>query len=273
MAVLREILEATRERVPELRSRRRELERAAATTPPGPPWTAAFQDGAVGVIAEVKRRSPSEGAIAPALDAGRLARDYADGGAAAISVLTNGPYFGGSLEDLAAVRRAVDRPVLRKDFLLDPVQVLESRAAGASAILLIVRVLEPAALRALAELAGDLGLARLVEIHTRPELERAVAVAPEAIGVNSRDLDTLQVDPDAAGPLLGEVPDGILAVAESGIAIRADVVRMAAFGADAVLVGTALARATDPVAAVAALAGVPRRTPGARGSRAGATTS
>jgi indole-3-glycerol phosphate synthase len=179
MAVLRDILEAARERVPELRTRRRELERAAATTPPGPGWAEAFRDGAVGVIAEVKRRSPSEGAIAPALDAGRLARDYADGGATAISVLTNGPYFGGSLEDLAAVRRSVDRPVLRKDFLVDPVQLLESRAAGASAVLLIVRVLEPAALRELAELAADLGCFRRVHARNWSSGSRTEAIGEQ----------------------------------------------------------------------------------------------
>jgi indole-3-glycerol phosphate synthase len=272
MPVLRDILEATRERVRELTPRRAALERAAAAAPASPPWGAAFEAGSVGMIAEVKRRSPSAGPIAPALDPARLAHDYVRGGAAAISVLTDTRHFGGSLADLAAVRRAVALPVLRKDFLIDPVQVVESRAAGASAVLLIVRILDPAELRALSALARDLGLARLVEIHSRAELDRAVELAPEAIGVNSRDLDTLQVLLDAAGPLLGEIPEGILAVAESGISTRADVTRMAAFGADAVLVGTALARAADPAAAVAALAGVPRRAPGAHRPRAWAVS-
>jgi indole-3-glycerol phosphate synthase len=263
MAVLREILTATRARVRELKPRRAALERAAADASPAPRWGAAFTGDTVGVIAEVKRRSPSAGAIAPALDPEHLARAYASGGAVAISVLTDGPHFGGSLADLAAVRGAVAVPVLRKDFLIDPVQLFESRAAGASAVLLIVRILAPADLRALAALARDLGLARLVEVHARAELDQAVAVGPEAIGVNSRDLDTMRVALDAAGPLLADIPDGILAVAESGIATRADVTRMAEFGAHAVLVGAAVAGAADPAAAVAALAGVPRAAPGA----------
>jgi indole-3-glycerol phosphate synthase len=273
MPVLRDILEATRERVRELTPRRAALARAAAVAPAAPPWGAAFAADAVGVIAEVKRRSPSAGPIAPALDPARLARDYARGGAAAISVLTDAPHFGGSLADLEAVRHAVALPVLRKDFLIDPLQLLEARAAGASAVLLIVRILDPAELRALSRLARDLGLARLVEIHSRAELDRAVELAPEAIGVNSRDLDTLRVARDASGPLLAEIPEGILAVAESGISSRADVTHLAASGADAVLVGTAVARAADPVAAVAALAGVPRGTPGAIRPRAWAATS
>jgi len=272
MPVLSEILEATRDRVRELRPRRAELERAAADAAPGPAWQAAFAGGTVGVIAEVKRRSPSAGAIAPGLDPAALAAAYAAGGAAAISVLTEGPHFGGSLDDLRAVRRAVERPVLRKDFLLDPLQLVESRAAGASAVLLIVRALPPATLRALSALARDLGLARLVEVHSRAELDAAVALGPEAIGVNSRDLETFQVDLGAVGPLLAAIPPGILAVAESGIAARPDVEMVAAHGADAVLVGTALARRPDPADGVAMLAGVGRRSRGAH-SRTGAAAS
>jgi indole-3-glycerol phosphate synthase len=270
MPVLREILESTRERVRRLQPRRGELERAAADAGPVPSWRGAFVPGTVGVIAEVKRRSPSAGDIAPGLDPGALARSYAAGGAAAVSVLTEGPHFGGSLEDLAAVRRAVALPVLRKDFIIDPVQVLESRAAGASAVLLIVRALDAARLRSLGALARDVGLARLVEVHDRAELELAVAVGPEAIGVNSRDLDTFRVTLEAAAPLLAEIPDGVLAVAESGVATRQDVEAVAAYGADAVLVGTALAGAPDPAAAVAALGGVTGGRGRAGRSRAGA---
>jgi indole-3-glycerol phosphate synthase len=210
------------------------------------------------VIAEVKRRSPSAGAIAPGLDPGRLAAAYASGGAAAISVLTDGPFFGGSLDDLVAVRRAVSLPVLRKDFLIDPVQLYESRAAGASAVLLIVRALDHALLQDLSALARALGLARLVEVHTAAELELAAGLDPEAIGVNSRDLDAFTVSLDAIAPLLRAVPSQVLAVAESGIGGPDGVARVAAWGADAVLVGTAVARAEDPARAVAALAGVAR---------------
>jgi indole-3-glycerol phosphate synthase len=271
MALLRDILDATRHRVRELESRRAVLERAAADAGPVPDWRGAFAPGVVGVIAEVKRRSPSAGAIAPRLDPGVLARAYADGGAAAVSVLTEGPHFGGSLADLAAARRAMGRPVLRKDFLLDPVQLLESRAAGASAVLLIVRVLDGERLRELADLAADLGLARLVEVHSPAEFDAAAALAPEAIGVNSRDLDTFEVRLDAAAPLLAGIPPGVLAVAESGITTREDVRAVAAYGADAVLVGTALARSPDPAAAVAALTGVASRfrAPARRGEGAG----
>lgn len=267
MPGLRDIIGATRERVRELAPRRAVLERAAADAEPGPAWLPAFAGPTVGVIAEVKRRSPSGGAIAPDLDPGTLAREYERGGAAAVSVLTEGPHFGGSLEDLAAVRRAVGRPVLRKDFIIDPVQLLEARAAGASAVLLIVRALEPELLSQLSDLALDLGLARLIEVHTRAELDAAAALAPEAIGVNSRDLETFEVNLRTAAGLLDAVPSDALAVAESGIAGRDDVGLVAAHGADAVLVGTAVARQADPAAAVAALTGI------ARQPRAGTVTA
>lgn len=258
MARLPDILASTRAHVSLLSRRRTALEAAAAAAPPGPAWAPAFAGAGVAVIAEVKRRSPSAGSIAPDLDPGRLARRYADGGAAAISVLTDAPFFGGSIEDLAVVRGCVRLPVLRKDFLIDPVQLYESRAAGASAVLLIVRALDPGRLRELSLLAAELGLARLVEVHTASELEAAVALAPDAIGVNSRDLDSFTVSLEEIAPLLSGIPEDIVAVAESGIADRHDVERVAEWGADAVLVGTALARAADPARAVAALAGVAR---------------
>jgi indole-3-glycerol phosphate synthase len=157
---LNSILEATRTRVSRLRAQRADLERAAARAGPVPPWRAALAGGDLAVIAEVKRRSPSAGAIAPGLDPAVHARGYAAGGARALSVLTDEPHFGGSLDDLRAVRRAVDLPVLRKDFIIDPLQLFESRAAGASAVLLIVRAVPPETLCQLSELAADLGLAR-----------------------------------------------------------------------------------------------------------------
>jgi indole-3-glycerol phosphate synthase len=255
---LADILRATEVRVRALRPRRASLERAAADAPGIPRWTEVFGEGSVVVIGEIKRRSPSAGLIAAGLDPARHARAYVAGGARAVSVLTDEVHFGGTLEDLRDVRAAVGVPVLRKDFIIDPIQVYESRAAGASAILLIVRALGREQLRELAAVAVGLGLARLVEVHTAEELERAASLAPEAIGVNSRDLETFDVSPEAVAPLLGAVPGDVIAVAESGIATRTDVERAAGWGADAVLVGTSVARDPDPEGAVRRLAGVPR---------------
>lgn len=266
------ILAATRTRVARLRDRRSEILEAAGRAAPAAPWSAAFAGDRVALIAEIKRRSPSAGAIAPRLDAAGHARAYVAGGAAAISVLTEEPHFGGSIADLSAVRRAVPVPLLRKDFILDPLQLHESRAAGASAVLLIARALDPKRLEELSAVARALGLARLVEVHTLGELELALALAPEAVGVNCRDLATFAMRPEAAAPVLAAIPAGVLAVAESGIATRADVERVAAWGADAILVGTALAGAADPTHAVAGLVGVPRvGRPGMTRRRGGST--
>jgi indole-3-glycerol phosphate synthase len=264
------ILSATRGRIAALRARAGELERRAASAPAPRPFTPALggergergggTGGAtVGVIAEVKRRSPSTGAIREDLDPARHAASYQRGGAVAISVLTDETYFGGSLDDLARVVQAVSVPVLRKDFILDELQLLEARAAGASAVLLIVRALAIERLQALARTARDHGLGVLVEVHSEAELDQALAVAPTAVGVNSRDLATFAVDLRVAEALLARVPAGVPAVAESGIETRADVERMAAVGADLVLVGTSVARTEDPAAAVRALTGVARR--------------
>lgn len=253
------ILAATRHRIVGLRDRTRELELAAADAPPPPAFSPVARGGSVGVIAEVKRRSPSAGAIREHLDPVAHARAYVDGGAVAVSVLTEATYFGGSLEDLALVAHAVAVPVLRKDFLLDELQLLEARAAGASLVLLIARALAPSRLSGLARAARGLLLATLVEVHTEAELERALKVEPAAVGVNSRDLATFAVDLGAAERLLARVPAGIPAVAESGIESRAEVERLARAGADLVLVGASVARAADPARAVRGLVGVPRR--------------
>jgi indole-3-glycerol phosphate synthase len=255
---LEDILTAARQRARGLAGRRGELEAALREALPTRPLIRPA-DGSVGVVAEVKRRSPSAGEIRADLDALAHATAYAAGGAAAISVLTEERYFGGSLDDLTRVARAVPLPVLRKDFILDELQLLEARAAGASVALLIVRALSPQALATLSAAARDLGLATLVEIHDEGELERALAVAPSAVGVNSRDLSSYRVDLGVAERLVARVPSGVLTVAESGVEVRADVERPAVAGADFVLVGTALARQRDPRVAVAALAGVPRR--------------
>ncbi len=252
------ILAATRTRVAELRSRRAELAREANQAPEPPRWDAAFRREDVAVIGEVKRRSPSAGAIAEDLSPAEHARAYVRGGAVAISVLTDEPHFGGSLGDLDEVRRSVSVPLLRKDFILDETQLYEARIHGASAVLLIVRALDPGALGELAAGARELRLARLVEVHGLDELDCALALAPDAVGVNARDLDTFAVDVPGIEPVLRTVPADVVAIAESGLVSRADVERVARWGADAVLVGTAIAGAPDPAGAVRRLTGVPR---------------
>jgi indole-3-glycerol phosphate synthase len=261
------ILSATRQRIAGLRGEARELARRAAAAPAPRAFAGALAGPAVGVIAEVKRRSPSAGAIREDLDPVAHAVAYERGGARAISVLTDELHFGGSLADLARVARAVGLPVIRKDFILDELQLFEARAAGASAVLLIVRALAPDALAALARAAASLGLAVIAEIHAAAELASALAVRPAAVGVNSRDLATFIVDLALAERLVASVPRGVPVIAESGIETRDDVARMAAAGADLVLVGTAVARTSDPGAAVAALVGVAKRARRAGGRR------
>jgi indole-3-glycerol phosphate synthase len=256
---LDQILAATRARLPELWPRRAELERRAAAKPPPASWRLAFARRDVALVAEVKRRSPSAGVIQADLDPRAHAVAYATGGAAAISVLTDGPFFGGSLADLESVAGAVPIPVLRKDFILDELQLVEARAAGAGAVLLIVRALDSVRLRALARAAHGLGLGTLVEVHTEAELGTALAAEPTTIGVNSRDLATFKVDPVAALRLIAHVPRETPAIAESGILNRDDVLRAAGAGADAVLVGTVLSQAADPSVLVRTLVGVERR--------------
>jgi len=214
----------------------------------------------VAVVAEVKRRSPSAGEIALGIDPARYGASCVAGGARAISVLTEPSGFGGSLGDLTAVSHAVDVPVLRKDFLLDDAQLAESRAAGASAVLLIVRILADDQLGRLVAAAERYALGTLVEAHDARDLDRALSlsVAPTAIGVNARDLRSFQVDVRRVETLVGRVPREVAAVALSGVTRVADVESLAAAGADAVLVGTAVARAPDPEGLVRALAGVPR---------------
>jgi indole-3-glycerol phosphate synthase len=208
------------------------------------------------VIAEVKRRSPSKGDLAEIPDPAVLARRYAAGGAAAISVLTEERRFGGSLADLRAVRSAVDVPLLRKDFVVEPYQVLESRAAGADLVLLIVAALDDDTLRRLHDLAGELGLTVLVEVHDEAETARAVDLGAELVGVNARNLKTLDVDADTFGRLAPLVPSDRVLVAESGITTPVDVQRYVAQGARAVLVGEALVKDGDPEGAVRTMTGV-----------------
>lgn len=202
------------------------------------------------LIAEVKRASPSAGAIAEQVNPSVLARGYEAGGAAAISVLTEPRHFHGSLADLQAARSSVSIPVLRKDFLIHPSQVIEARASGADAVLLIVAALTDTQLVALLEAAGDLGLATLVETHSDEDLRRALETDAAVIGVNARDLESLEVDVPGALTRVGRVPKDRIAVVESGITTRADVDAALDAGASAILVGEALMRAGDPARAV-----------------------
>lgn len=222
-------------------------------------FVAALRGSTVSVIAEIKRSSPSKGALNLSLDAPARAREYVSGGAAAISVLTEPTRFGGSLADLTAVSGAVAAPVLRKDFIVHPAQLVEAVSAGADAVLLIARALAPTRLRDLAARAAELGLDTLVEVRDEYEMERALAIPGCAVGVNSRNLETLEVDPAVGERLIPIVPADRVAVYESGVATVADVARAAAVGADAVLVGSVLSPAADGSAAVRGLCGVSRR--------------
>ncbi len=255
---LEQILATTRAGLPALTARRAEIERRAMDPPARPSFLAPWDRRHLALIAEVKRRSPSAGTISAGLDPASHARAYAAAGASAISVLTDGPYFGGALADLEQVAGAVEVPLLRKDFILDEVQVLEARAAGASAVLLIVRALPLPRLRELLAFARGLGLAALVEVHDARELDQALETDARFLGVNSRNLDTFAIDVDAAWRLLARIPADRVAIAESGMATEADVRKAADAGADGVLIGTALSCAADPSALARAVAAVPR---------------
>jgi len=250
MSVLDQILARKITEVAERRAARPDaaLEAALRGVPPVRDFAAALSaaGGPVRVVAEVKRASPSLGAIREGLDAVAQARRYAAAGAAAISVLTDGPGFGGSLDDLAAVRAAVDVPLLRKDFVVDRYQLLEARLHGADAALLIVAALDDRALRALLHDCAALGLAALVETHDAEELARALASGARIVGVNNRSLATFAVDLAASEALLPRLPPGVVGVAESGIRGPAEVRRLRACGAANFLVGEALVRADDP---------------------------
>lgn len=258
-STLDRILNTTREGLPALRARRAEVERAAQSAPEPPAFLARWDRSRVALVAEVKRRSPSRGTISAELDPVAHATAYARAGASAISVLTDGPYFGGSLDDLRQVAAAVPVGALRKDFIVDELQLLEARAAGAAAALLIVRALTPPRLGELARFARQLGLATLVEAHDAAELDVALESGAPVIGINARSLDTFVIDVDAAWRLLTRIPADRIAVAESGMASAADVAKAAEAGADAVLIGTALSSAPEPLALATACAAVARR--------------
>lgn len=250
MGVLDEIVRYKREEVRERRGALAlaGLRAACQGRPPARDLARALRPPAgvrVRLIAEVKRASPSRGVLNAALDPVAQARAYAGAGAAVLSVLTDARYFHGSLDDLVAVRAVVDRPVLRKEFIVDEYQLWEARAAGADAALLIVAALERAALEDLFQAAAGMGLGTLVEAHTAGELETALAIGAPVIGINNRDLQTLTTSLEVSLQLLPAIPPDRVAVSESGIFSRADVERVVAAGAHAVLVGEALVRAAD----------------------------
>jgi indole-3-glycerol phosphate synthase len=268
LTILDDILATKRDEVTVLRhpQTRDLLRQTALDAPPPRDFTATLRrhDGRVAVIGELKRRSPSKGDLAPDLDPGPTAKAYEAGGAVALSVLTDQHYFGGTVADLQAARDATTLPCLRKDFTLDEVQVYESRAIGADAILLIVAAIPDDALLAdLHALAIELGLSVLVEAHDAAELERALRAGALVVGVNSRDLSTFAEDLGLAAGLSTTIPAEVIAVAESAIRSPDDARRVAAAGFDAILVGEALVRAEDPAALVRELAAAPvtRRSP------------
>jgi indole-3-glycerol phosphate synthase len=219
------------------------------------PFSEALARPGLSLIAEFKRRSPSMGEIAAVADVGEQVSAYERGGAAAISVLTDEPHFGGSLEDLREARAACGMPILRKDFVVDPYQLYEAAVNGADAVLLIVRALDADQLASLHEEARSIDLDCLIEVHDAEELERALEVDPEAIGINNRDLDEQRVDIATTFELMPDVPAGITVVAESGISGRAELEELERVGVDAVLIGGALMSAPDPEAKVLELIG------------------
>jgi indole-3-glycerol phosphate synthase len=249
------------ERAQALVPSRAAIERAAADAPPAPPFAPALLRMDVAVIAEVKRRSPSKGAINPGIGAEAQAGAYAMGGAAALSILTEPRHFGGSDADLVAAQ-GHRLPLLKKDFHVRPLQVIQARALGASAVLLIARALDPTTLDDLVRLARAVGIEPLVEVRDAWELDRALTSGTTVVGVNSRNLETLEMDPELAARLVPKIPGACVAVHESGIVARDDVERAALAGADAVLVGSSLSAAPDPEVAVRDLTGVPRRSRG-----------
>lgn len=233
-----------------------EIARAATAAPPARPVIETLRRPTLSLIAEVKRRSPSKGDLAEIPEPAALAAQYARGGASAISVLTEQRRFAGSLADLDAVRATVETPILRKDFIVTDYQVHEARAHGADLVLLMVSALDDADLQRLYELTTGLGMTALVEVHDEAETETAIALGAQVIGVNARNLKTLEVDPAVFERLAPLIPADRIRVAESGIASVADAARYAAAGADAVLVGEALVKAPDAAAVVAELTSI-----------------
>jgi indole-3-glycerol phosphate synthase len=256
--ILGRIVDEARTRARALENRAADLEREASAVKGVPAFAPALRAASVSVIAEVKRRSPSKGWIQPSLDAAKQASAYARAGAAAISVLTEPEHFAGSTNDLIQTRGAVSVPVLKKDFHVVPIQLVEAKSLGASAALLIVRALGPVGLRELLSTARELALEVLVEVRDERELDLALECDAAVVGINNRNLETLAIDAGTSERLLGRMPADVIAIAESGVVSRSDVERVARVGADAILVGSSVSAAADPAAAVRSLTGVPR---------------
>jgi indole-3-glycerol phosphate synthase len=250
---LEPIVASKRDEVEQLRKRADELANRAASLPPARSFETALRGSNVRLIAEFKRRSPSAGWIRQDAHVSQIIPEYEAAGAAAVSVLTDQKFFGGSLVDFEAARKVSTLPLLRKDFIIDELQLLETRVAMADAVLLIVRILSPEKLRELQNAAIELGLATLVETHDAAEIEIAISCGARVIGINNRDLSSFQTNTDTALSVLPQIPSDIIVVAESGIRGVDDVRRYGAAGFDAVLVGEWLMRQSDPRAAAASL--------------------
>jgi indole-3-glycerol phosphate synthase len=255
MSVLSSIIEGVREDLAARRLPMGQLQEALETAPAVRDCLPNLISDEISVIAEVKRSSPSKGSLAPITDPAGLAAQYEEAGAHVVSVLTEQRRFGGSLADLDAVRKAIDLPILRKDFMVDEYQFYEARAHGADVVLLIVAALSKNQLEDYFHLSTELGMRSLIEVHTNDELERALEISPEIIGVNSRNLKTLEVDARAFAELIPQIPSTIARVAESGISTREEVVFAQECGATAILVGEALVRSGSPSVAINQLLG------------------
>ena len=255
MSVLASIIEGVREDLAARRLPMGQLHEALETAPTVRDCLPFLISSEMSVIAEVKRSSPSKGALAPITDPAGLAAQYEEAGAQVVSVLTEQRRFGGSLADLDVVRKAIELPILRKDFMVDEYQFYEARAHGADVVLLIVAALSKNQLEDYYHLSTELGMRSLIEVHTNDELERALEISPEIIGVNSRNLKTLEVDARAFAELIPQIPSNIARVAESGISTREEVVFAQECGATAILVGEALVRSESPTVAINQLLG------------------
>ena len=255
MSVLDSIIEGVREDLAARRLPLSQIHEAMEKSAPALDAYSFLSQSEMHVIAEVKRSSPSKGALAAITDPAALAEQYQEAGASAVSVLTERRRFGGSLDDLDTVRARITIPVLRKDFMVDEYQFLEARAHGADLVLLIVAALSRSQLKDFYDLATELGMASLLEVHTAQELESAMEISPRMIGVNSRNLKTLDVDTRAFQELIPQIPNDIIRVAESGISARSDVQGAQSAGASVILVGEALVKSGDPISAMQDLLG------------------